>query len=96
MWGLSVAQSRLIDRCETPRSLRSQWGFVIAAFVAFVLIAISLGALKAITSALDGRTVEIKRQLDESRQLREEAAAAQTGDQASNRCGSFRAPAEAD
>jgi F-type H+-transporting ATPase subunit b len=50
--------------------------FAFAAFVAFVLIAISLGALKAITSALDGRTVEIKRQLDESRQLREEAAAA--------------------
>lgn len=50
--------------------------FAFAAFVAFLLIAISLGALKAITSALDGRADEIKRQLDESRQLREEAAAA--------------------
>lgn len=50
--------------------------FAFAAFVAFLLIAISLGGLKAITSALDSRADEIKRQLDESRQLREEAAAA--------------------
>lgn len=50
--------------------------FAFGAFVAFVAIAISLGALKSITSALDGRADDIKRQLDESRQLREEAAAA--------------------
>lgn len=50
--------------------------FAFAAFVVFVLIAISLGALKAVTSALDSRADDIKRQLDESRQLREEAAAA--------------------
>ena len=50
--------------------------FAFAAFVVFLLIAFSMGAFGYITKSLDDRAAGIKKQLDESRQLREEAAAA--------------------
>ena len=50
--------------------------FAFAAFVVFLLIAFSMGAFGYITKSLDDRAAGIKKQLDESRQLREEATAA--------------------
>lgn len=46
------------------------------AFVVFLAIAGFMGAFKFVGSSLDARAAEIQKQLDESRQLREEAAAA--------------------
>jgi F-type H+-transporting ATPase subunit b len=46
-----------------------------AAFVVFLLIAFFMGAFKFMASSLDNRAAGIQKQLDESRQLREEAAA---------------------
>lgn len=45
------------------------------AFFLFIVIAASLGAFKFVGKALDDRASDIQRQLDESRTLREEAAA---------------------
>ena len=46
-----------------------------AALVVFLIIAAALGAFKAVGKALDDRAGDIQKQLDESRALREEAAA---------------------
>lgn len=46
-----------------------------AAFVVFLAIAAFMGAFKFIGKSLDDRAAEIQKQLDESRELREEAAA---------------------
>jgi F-type H+-transporting ATPase subunit b len=46
-----------------------------AAFALFLIIAASMGAFKAVAKALDSRAEDIQKQLDESRTLREEAAA---------------------
>lgn len=46
-----------------------------AALVIFLVIAGFMGAFKAVGNALDGRSADIQKQLDESRTLREEAAA---------------------
>ena len=49
--------------------------FAAGALVVFLIIAGLLGAFKAVTKALDDRAESIQKQLDESRALREEAAA---------------------
>lgn len=47
--------------------------WVLIAFLIFVGLLIYVGAFKFLFRALDNRAVEIRRQLDEARQLREEA-----------------------
>src|SRR5690606_40787642 len=59
------------DVCSSDLGDTNLW--IAVAFVAFLLILFKLGAHRAISGGLDRRAERIRTELDEARQLREEA-----------------------